>query len=272
MSLLAVGAIAVLGSCVAWSWYDTERTLAGLEARGFPTSLKALDDSYKWPPDSDNAALAFLAAYDALEYPDFTNYAAYWDGETYVDRWTPIPQAAMDEMADFVASNTKPFDLLFEGAARTQSRYPIDLNLGFEASTDHYGLLRDLARTLSDYAAYAAENGNPNEAAKAIAALFSVGESLRNEPIFIAQLVRLAILPMAIGASEEVHARADWDEVSLANLAAAVQRVNIHGSIRTALRNDLVFGLVYTDPDTVDAMMGSCKRRSKSAAGGGVKV
>jgi hypothetical protein len=255
MSLLAVGAIAVLASCAAWRWYDADRTLADLEARGFPTSLKGLDDSYEWPPDADNAALAFLAAYDALDDPGYVTNAEYWGGETYVDRWTPVPQSAMDEMADYIASNTKSFELLFEGAARTQSRYPIDFNQGFEASGDHLRPLRDLARTLSAYAIYTAENGDPNEATKAISALFSVGESLRNEPTSIAQLVRVAFLSIAIGAFEEVLARAEWDEVSLANLAAAIQRVNIHGSTRTALRENVVIGLVYTNSDTIGAMM-----------------
>ena len=255
----AAGALAIATLWAAWQWGAVQwrfaRTITDLESRGFATSLEGLDESYVWPPGEENAALIYLAAYDKFVEISSGADPPLWEGDWYVDRWTPIPQPAMDGMGSFIVANAEPYEMLFDAAEFERSRYPIDLAADAEFSIDHFGPLRQLGRYLSAYAIYQSELGDSSETVQAIAALLGVAESLREEPFTISQLVRFAILPMGIGAIEEAMARLEWSEESLGALAETLRKTDVRGAVHAGLRGDVVFALAYGNPAAAEDFM-----------------
>src|SRR5215813_10195949 len=127
-SPLTLGVLAfllLLGGFIAWNLAIPEQDarMLAIRQKGYPTSLRELDEWYTRIPDSQNAALILT---DAFSQPGLTNY----NGSTMAligdTNWVPargqlIAKEFRAELGAVLATNQTLLDLFRSAAALTNS-------------------------------------------------------------------------------------------------------------------------------------------------------
>lgn len=137
-----------------------------------------------------------LGKTDAIPEPLWKSSHRYWE----------LAQGVVGELRAVAASGL------------TESRYPLDLNRGIMIELPHLSGFRNLARLLCLDAWVNAIEHRPHEAAEAILATRSIAESLKSEPVFISQLVRMALYGIMVDSTESAINRALFEEDDLRRL------------------------------------------------------
>jgi hypothetical protein len=188
VTLVVLAFVLLLGGFIAWNLATPEQDarVIAIRQKGYPASLRELDDWYTHIPDSQNAALIFT---NAFAQPAFNN--------AFGDDWVPtrghlIGEDGRAELSDVLATNQALLDLLHSAAALTNSRYPIDLKQGFQLLLPYLPKVKASAQLLTAEALFDASNGEIEKALDALRAAGAVADSLAEEPLIISQLVRIA--------------------------------------------------------------------------------
>lgn len=211
-SMLAILLIAI-AAFVPFRLYLSHRVsseLGKIREAGLPTTFEELDTWYEYVPDEENAALLYLAAFDALEeqidvFPDDElDLLPIFAGEDDPEPWEAYPEATVRAMKDFLEANVQALELVHEASALRGCRYPIDLGNDFFGSIDHYAKIRHVMRLACLDAILAAELTDGDRAVRALCDARALARSLDREPILIPQLVRAACDGMACGAMARV--------------------------------------------------------------------
>jgi hypothetical protein len=177
------------------------RQLEALRAKGLPTSPAELDKWYSYVPHQENAALAFLDAYALYNSPLKTNNPSELN-EYPMELGDPLPEPLAAAIEHLVTNNREAIQQAHKAAQLTRSRYPIDLTKGYETLLPHLAQMRQIAQLLKWEAVWQSSHGNKTEALQAVRSGFAVADSLRNEPLLISELVRIALLNETILALE----------------------------------------------------------------------
>ncbi len=233
---------------LAWLRWPAEPAVrAYWHAQGLPATLEELDAFYPRVPDSENVALTYLDIsgryrerlsrwVDTLPGVSDTGHKSERPEEDIPDdvmmhllvkghakcesgkaldretwRWTKVfwedvAREAVDELRAAAQSG------------KTLSRYPIDLTMGGETYMRHLYKIRDLARLIAIKATLDAIEGRSEEAANAIPMILPIANSLREEPCFISQLVRLAVLEIVLDSLETVMERTGLSDMEMERL------------------------------------------------------
>jgi hypothetical protein len=198
-SPLTIGILAfllLLGGFIAWNLATPEqdaRVLA-IRQKGYPTSLRELDEWYTRIPDSQNAALIYTSLFSQ---PAFTNYSGSSIALVGDTNWMParghlISEEFRAELGAVLATNQTLLDVLHSATALTNSRYPVDLTKGFQALLPHLAKVKSSVQLLTAEAMLHASNGDIEKALAALHAAGAVADSMAEEPLLISQLVRYA--------------------------------------------------------------------------------
>ncbi len=212
---------------------------AMLEAAGVPLTIEGQVALYPEVPDADNAALVYQQAFDA-----FVDTTA-WDqvplvGSAKLPRpGEPLTEAMRADIASYLDANAKALDLMHQAAALPASRYPIDLELGPAMELAHLARLRQGARLMALESIAQAEAGYLDGAVKSLTDGFGMGRSLRNEPIIISQLVRIACDGIIVKGMERVLNRASLSDLQLQSLEEAAASSESSASMTRALQNEV---------------------------------
>jgi len=225
---------------------EVERELARLRAAGEPATAEDLDAFYARPPADQDVTSLFLAALAPLEGPAFESDAK---GLPIVGESIPIPPpgqpwAEQPAVEKLLAKYADSLEKLHEAARRGgAARYPVKFEDGENMLLPDAQALRVAARLLALEAHVRAHRGDPNGAAESILAMLAAGESLRDEPILVSQLVRIAVQGIASGTLEKLLPRAQFSEADLVRLQARFQGLNCDEGMLRALMGDRVMGL-----------------------------
>ena len=227
---------------IIWLGWPAEPAYRGiLRANGAPMTYDELDAYYPAVPDADNRALAFLEAAERHQARSQALFADHSDGGIELEReamnairegWYPRTQpmepetwAAVEEYWHAITRHTVPELLALAQVDPNPARYPIDLREGHNTLLPHLAPLRQLARELSIDALYHGAKGDTERALASVFAISPIGESLRDEPILISQLVRMAIIRINLRAIEMLMAHAELDDAEIRSLDAHLQRI-----------------------------------------------
>jgi hypothetical protein len=110
--------------------------------------------------------------------------------------------------------------------ARPTCWFPLDYSQGPNLQLPHLAKLRNLARFLAATSYALAERGDAATAWECIVQQLRFADLLRDEPILITQLVRLAIARMAVSTLQDVAALAPPSPVLLRQLEALLNRLD----------------------------------------------
>jgi hypothetical protein len=197
---------------------------------GLPNSLAELNAWYVEPPEGQNAATFFVRGLEAIQITDADlasrDLPIIGKGEL-PEPGRPLPSKMKAAIAALVQRNSAVLDAFREGMAFGQARYPLDLNRGFNTELPHLGKLKLAAQITQLNALLHAENRQPQAAAESLLIVLAAAESLKDEPLLISQLVRVACLGIAKDTLERVLntivlPRADLER--LADALATIER------------------------------------------------
>lgn len=108
-------------------------------------------------------------------------------------------------------------------AAGGQGRFPVDFSAGSSTPLPHAQEARQVARLLDLDAWVSAHDGKGAQALEDVRAIFALSEALRGEPLFISQLVRIAVYAVACDTAARLMPHCSWNESDLTSLQSAVQ-------------------------------------------------
>jgi hypothetical protein len=244
---LSIGAVVLIGGVVVARLipeFGTARHLRELRAAGLPTSAAELDRYYKTVPAAENGALGLL---DAAQWI----VQASRDADPYSGKFKlpppgePLPEPLRNVIEKHLASNQTALEMFRELRPRMNARYPIDLSAGPNTLLPHLAQIKAAAQLLKLEAIHAALSGDTERAVRAILSGITAAETLRDEPLVISQIVRIAMLTMLLDALERTLSTAPLTDGQLARLEDALRNAEeeSHGSMRKGFLGERAMGL-----------------------------
>lgn len=181
--------------------YQITRQFAAIRAAGLPTSPQELDRWYATGPDANNAAVVLTQAFALLRtFPDKRSNEV--TQPKLLDRREKWSAETRELIAEQVAMNSNALVVAQSAFHRTQCRYPVDLSYGIEAELPHLSGLKSLARAAALRAVLSAKAGQAVHWPRDIHFMLQLAATLEQEPLVISQLVRNAIVTMAVQTTE----------------------------------------------------------------------
>jgi hypothetical protein len=239
-AVLALALAIVLGLPYAW-WQGkklaVQAELDAIVARGEPVTAEQLNEYYAKPPAAEDCTELWLEAMrrmvTAEEERRFDKVPIVGGAYTGPD---PVPGGPWPDRAlaeEFLRVNDEALQLAHRAAAKGgRARYPRDFSRGIIFPIDDIQSVRSLARLLCVESRVRAHQGDAAGAARSIRAILALADSLENEPTFVSQLVRYAILGMAVGEIKDYLGKLAFSDSDLASLQAALHdRYSIRSSV-----------------------------------------
>jgi hypothetical protein len=214
-------------------------------AQGYPTTMAKLYAFYEYPPPGENAADLYLEAFD---------YFVDWDEED--ERLLPIfgevqitPGQYMDEptlqlVSQYLADNKETLNLLHRAAIFPQCRYPIESDDKF-FSIDHYRGIRQSINLLALESLYYAHMQRFDLAAQTLMDSFALSNSLKNEPLLVSWLVKIACDEVNFSIVENIINLTPLPKLYLAEIENAITHIDYDDTRKKALRGEYAFAFEY---------------------------
>ncbi len=174
-----------------------QREIAAIRQAGLPASSAELDRWYERPDPSNNAALLVVKA--AAEHVSMGKILANFPmtGEVLSPEMKKAIIAHIDQ-------NREVIEKLHEAVLLEGSRYPINLNMGVNTLLPHLANVKRMTQTLRYDAMLNAANNDAERAVHSIDTSFALARTLRNEPLLISELVRVACVTISVQSFERV--------------------------------------------------------------------
>jgi hypothetical protein len=208
-----------------------KREIEAIRKRGHPASALELDLWYKQVSAEKNAALRFSDAFASLRA--FTskkgsngNLASIFEEERLA---TPIPDTLAEEIEGHIEANSEALEILHAAAQLTESRYPINLAQGAATLLPHLANIKESARLLQLDAVLHSSKRDSAAAVRSLQTGFALARSLRNEPLLISELVRIASVSLLLQAMERVINEQILSEEQLVSLGATIRQCEEDG-------------------------------------------
>jgi len=252
--LLVVLLLVAVAAFVFWRWHlksEFRARLDELKAAGYPVTCKQLDAWYSIPEGAENAAYPIMDAagyYTELRGAERAVVPMVGKAEL-PPRTQPLADETMAVISEFLADNAAALDFLQKAAQIQHCRYPVDFTAGFNILLPHISEVRNLARLAILEAIFYAETNRSELAVQSVKCAFSVAGSVKNEPLLISQLVRLACQQDTVEGLERVMNRAMLTDRQLFDLACETAGAQYSDAMSRALAGELCQAIdVFRNP------------------------
>lgn len=214
--------------------------------RGRRTDLKAWQNYYRnpAPPEvvASGAQTAFLERY-GLAAGSASNSVAPASTVAMTNEFPTTPQP-QSPAADVLLALSK-YDALVEelrvACERPHSRFPIRYEDGFSALLPHLARLKGINQFLTLRAAAELEAGQIDKAATDVRLALRVADLVREEPLLISQLVRLAQVQLALNPLWEGLVEHRWTDAQLIAFEQQLSRMDLLADYRHGMRGERAF-------------------------------
>jgi hypothetical protein len=219
-----------------------------IRAAGEPATLDELAQWLPYPPDGENRVGLYQQAFRTPIELDRDAALAFDEAMKEAPPHGPYSDALRELGAKKIAGSAERLRLLRE-AASGAARFPLDIKHGYAMELGHLSQLREAARLLQLEAVLAAHDGDASRAVEALLAGLAIADCLRNEPILISQLVRIACHTVFIDGLNRALELTDFTEDQLARLEAAVRSHEEPEAAARGFMGERIFMLAtYEDP------------------------
>jgi hypothetical protein len=227
-----------------WSSRMIQQRLNTMREQGLPVTPQELDASYSLPVAAPNGAHFFGEAF-TLSIPADPNqeHLPIHGRAQFPEPGAPLPPEMMESIQTHLELNRAALELLHRGAAVEQSRYPIDLSLGWATLLPHLAAVRGGAQLLSLESFFEAHRGNDEAVVRSLLGSMALSESISNEPLFISQLVRIACHQIALSSLERALSLLELRPNQLLALEEALSRIDLSPGIRKAYAGESCIGI-----------------------------
>jgi len=130
---------------------------------------------------------------------------------------------------------------------RPHSQFPVRYEDNVSALLPHLNEIKRLGRLFSLRALARLEAGDSDGALRDVLTTIRLADSLRNEPILISVLSRVAMLDQATQAVWQGLADRKWDESQLRDLQSRLEAIDLLAAYRLAMRGERTFVLEFCD-------------------------
>ena len=179
-----------------------------------------------------------LAAWQAF-YRGSNNWFAAQSGPP--TNYFPIAKEAQTPAADVLLALGR-FEgnrqLLIAAAAHPQARFWINYDAGYAAALPHLSRLKGASQYLALHANTALKAGDQDTALADMRLLFRLMETVRSEPIVISDLVRIAMLQIALQPLWEGLADRQWTKADLSVLESELGKLDFLADYHLAMRGE----------------------------------
>jgi hypothetical protein len=179
-----------------------------------------------------------LAAWQAY-YRGSNNLFAVQDGPA--TNYFPVAKQPQTPAADVLLALSR-FEpnrqLLIAAAARPYARFWINYEAGFGSLLPHLARVKRSAQYLSLQACAALQAGERDTALEDVKLTFRLMDSIRGEPVLISQLVRIAILQLALQPVWEGLADRQWSEADLGWVESALGKLDFLADYQLGMRGE----------------------------------
>jgi hypothetical protein len=218
-----------------------------LRDKGYPVTIKELEDSYTLQEGARNAADIYLEAF--LHYSE-------WDKAAMRDlrkarslkRTEPLDASARQLMEKFLTDNQKVFSMLHEAANIEHCRYPIDFTDPPELGDPPLDKIQPCTTLLYLDVLIQCKNQDPEKAFASIRAQLALAKSF-DAPLLIHWLERMSLRTRAFKCIERVLNRIALSDQQLLILSKWIEAPDINEHFKRALIEEQCRGLdAYQTP------------------------
>ncbi len=243
---LAIAAFVLLGfvSFRFTAATGVKRELAEVRKRGLPTTPLELDNWYERVPPDENAALAILkAAGDCVDAPQKKDPSALFSNSD-MPLGEPLRPDILSLAAEHIARNADVISQLYAAAKLPRSRYPIDLSKAPDVAVTGLIQPKRMSQLLRWSAIVNAAKADNAATLESLEAGFAVARSLKDEPLLISQLVRMACLSIHVISVEQAVSRTQLDAGALDRLSTLARQAEDDGrrAYHRAMAGERAFG------------------------------
>ena len=186
-----------------------------LRAKGYPVTLKALDQSYSIPDNVENAADYILDAISNFNEPNDSRLSNGADWAILFPRGKPVS----DEIMVYLHDNKKCIELLHKAAALKYCRYPVDLSAG---QTLKISDILKTMRLIGIEAVVHAENGDSQASADSLICNLNIADSLFDAPLLVCQLIRITYHNYNMSTLEHIINTIDFSDEQLVQISKTI--------------------------------------------------
>lgn len=233
---------------------------ARARARKEPLTLRTLAAAhYAAIPDHENAAVPLLALWET-EHPEY--WRAFRQGSRKLPEKPDAPSIPFPKVNDRVeadsgeasAESLQPLvshvaarsdyrEAVREALRRPGCRFPVRVTDGLFALLPHLARLKRDATEFRAEAWVATERGDVEASVRAIRDCAQIGHLLREDPVLIGQLVRIACYSMCLSDVERLLSRLPPNETQLGELRAVTEGLSALDGYRRGMMFERAVGL-----------------------------
>jgi len=248
-------AIFISGGLAVLQWRShirTETLLATLRASGVATNLKELKDMYPTPPQGENAAEDYLKIFDTSKYIESMASYKQIAGKMKEESENAAHPATLSEalramVREYVNANTETLRLLHEAAKHPNGRFPLNYSDPIGMELPHLAKLRHAACLLKLEAMLATDDKDFDKAVESIHAMLAAGDTLRQEPVFISQLMRNICHSMTVETLHYLLSTGTLTEDQLSRLNSLFSNQVDSQAFSRGLQGEYIVGMAYFD-------------------------
>jgi len=197
ITVVVLGVIYAVATAISSA--KLRKAYAALEKEGRP--MKQSDIIPPEVPDEDNAALLYESAFLLLKAqpaPD-KNLLEYLSGLCDKFLNESIETEELDELQKLIEQDTvtQALSIIEDGTRRHSCRFDYDYNAGFNMLMPNLSNMRNTIRIIGVKSCLLAEAGSSDAAWQLAQTQLKLADAMRNEPILISFLVRLASINIA---------------------------------------------------------------------------
>jgi hypothetical protein len=243
-SALALFVLLTLIAVLSLRTSSLEPEITQLRAAGHPVTIEDLNTWYPAVPAASNAALGVIAASEVLN----KNQSQL----QLPKRGEPITAETLRAIRTYVSDNTAALQTLHTALQLPESRYPLTLTsnaLNAGVLSAHITSVKVLAQLLHYQTVHLVSETNGQAAFTPIRDGFALAATLRNEPMLISELVRIACAAIALRSLECALPTRQLTEPQLREISDWLTRTeaDCSRSFQRAIIGERPFGLVYFD-------------------------
>ena len=216
---------------------QVDSLLDEISRRGEPADAPALNASYSPVPDTENAALMWLAGYEQLVSLNSTNQEP-WSTLKLPPRTASPTLQFVSEAKAIIASNHVALGTFRRAASLTKCRYPVDLSQDCWLDLPHLSKLNSVARLLRLEACIATEAGDFDSAISALVTVLAAAQSLKAEPTGISMSARFSLDTIAFETLQRLLNNALLTEGNLEALASAFASIEDADNLARVLKGE----------------------------------
>ncbi|MHB1455579.1 MAG: hypothetical protein ACYC0V_01555 [Armatimonadota bacterium] len=228
-----------------------EAKIAEIKSQGAPVSM--LEFGKDATPDSQNAASVYLKIFEKIGRP-----IIYENG---VPREVNKNKATPGWMAFYLArTNDKRTPEMWKNARKSIASYPdVSALVDKAISMPHckfktnwkdspgtlfpyHQCIRELSRIIHTKAIIDAKDGNMDSAVKNTCRIFGISKSIRNEPVLVGQLVRIAVIGIGARCVRDISSNGFTDN-QVDMLEKALADTDIYEGYVMALKGERAFAI-----------------------------